>query len=701
MKTYYYHYFFFILTFMFFTACKKEVTTQKEYAHTNALIHESSPYLLKHAHNPVDWKPWSDTLFDYAQQQQKLVLLSIGYASCHWCTVMEEETFSNDSVAAFMNTNFINIKVDREERPDVDHVYMTALQLMRGSGGWPLNMILLPDGNPVYGGTYHTRNEWMTLIKTIDSLYRGDPKRAKEYASEVTRRIQELNSGNGTESKEKLTQETLANGINNWQKDWDYKNGGFGNSQKFMLPASLNYLLDYGNLTQQQEILGFVEQSLDKIALGGVYDHLDGGFYRYSTDAEWRVPHFEKMLYDNAQLISLYAKVYKALKKPLYKQRVTETIQFLNTSFKTKDGEYISALDADLDGEEGAYYLFSEDELQKVSEEPELFRNYYNLTPKNQTDEGFYNLYRTQTDSLFAKQNNLDQTELNKLKSSWERDLKIIKEKRKFPLKDDKIIVSWNALMIEALADAYTITADADYLRQAEEAFEVIATKAWKNGTLIHSYKPGSKPVDGFLDDYSYLGSAALRLYTITGKIDYLNKANDLTTQTLSKFKTENGSFYKYNGKDNLIAPIIITNDAVMPSANAVLANNLLLLSNILYEDELAAKANAMLDAIQPEVESAPDAYAHWQYVALKRVFPFYDVAIAGPQGKALSLKLQEYYIPNALVIFEETETQIPVFESRYVNGKTLIYICEQRSCKYPVNTVSEALDLMNYQFFP
>lgn len=701
MKTHFLHPFFLVLTVLSFTACKKEVDSQKEYAHTNALIHETSPYLLKHAHNPVDWKPWSDTLFDYARQQQKLVLLSIGYASCHWCTVMEEETFSNDSVAAFMNTNFINVKVDREERPDVDHVYMTALQLMRGSGGWPLNMILLPDGNPVYGGTYHTRDEWMTSIKMIDSLYREDPKRAKEYASEVTRRIQELNSGNSTNSKEKITQETLADGVNNWQKNWDFKNGGFGNNQKFMLPASLNYLLDLAHLTQNQEILAFVELTLNKIALGGVYDHLDGGFYRYSTNAEWSVPHFEKMLYDNAQLISLYSKAYKAFKKPLYKQRVTETIQFLNAYFKTEAGDYISALDADLEGEEGAYYLFSEDELKTISEEPQLFRNYYNIASKNRTDEGLYNLYLSKTDTVFVKENNLKGDEFNTLKSSWKNDLKAIRKKRQFPLKDDKIIVSWNAMMIEALGDAYAATADADYLRQAEETFQVLTTKAWKNEVLIHSYKPGSKPVAGFLDDYSFLSAAALKLYTLTGKFDYLHTAKDLSSQTLSRFEIENSSFYKYNSQDNLIAPIVITNDAVMPSANAVLANNLLLLSNIFYDDDLAAKANAMLAAIQPEVESAPDAYAHWQYVALKKIFPFYDVAIAGPQSKALSLDLHKYYTPNALVIFEEIETEIPVFESRYVNGKTLIYICEQRSCKYPVSTVSEALGLMNYQLFP
>ncbi|WP_442845144.1 thioredoxin domain-containing protein [Leeuwenhoekiella sp. H156] len=692
----------FILSICFcLTGCKKDSKEQKEYAHTNALINETSPYLLKHAHNPVDWNAWSDTLFDYARKEKKLVLLSIGYASCHWCTVMEEETFSNDSVAAFMNTHFINVKVDREERPDVDHVYMTALQLMRGSGGWPLNMILLPDGNPVYGGTYHTREEWMTSIKLVDSLYKKDPERAQEYASEVTRRIQELNTATNSASVKTIDNETTTSWVKNWQKDWDLKQGGFGNGQKFMLPSGLSYLLDFAYLNQDAETLKFTELTLNKIALGGVYDHLEGGFYRYSTDAEWKVPHYEKMLYDNAQLISLYSKAYKIFKNPLYKQRITETIDFLNARFKTSGGEYIAALDADLDGEEGAYYVFTQEELAKVSEQPLLFKKYYNLDSQRSNTEEAYNLYKTKTDSLFAKENNLSTAELKRLTSSWKKDLNTLKAKRKFPLKDDKIIISWNALMIESLADAFSATGTFDYLKQAEETYKVLTEKALKNGQLVHSYKSGSKPVAGFLDDYTYLSSAGLKLYTLTGNLQYLEDAKELTVEALSKFRINDSSFYKYNSQDNLIAPIVITNDGVMPSANAVMANNLLLLANIYYDDDLAAKSNAMLNAMIPEIEIAPDAYAHWQSVSLKRVFPFYDVALTGPQSQNFSRDLNSRYLPNTLIVFEETETDIPIFESRYVAGKTLIYICEQRTCKYPVSTVSEALGLMNHQFFP
>ena len=680
-----------------FASCKKNQEEKVRYAHTNALIHETSPYLLKHAHNPVDWQPWSTTAFEEAQEQNKLVLISIGYSSCHWCTVMEEETFSNDTVAKLMNSNFINIKVDREERPDVDQVYMTALQLMTGSGGWPLNMILLPNGEPLYGGTYHTQQEWLQTLKNIDSLYKDNPQRALNYAQEVTTHIQELNTH--TQEKEAsagIQRDSIKKQVQNWKTNWDLKYGGNSGTQKFMLPPSLNFLMDYALLNKDKNTLDYVETTLDNIALKGVYDHLGGGFFRYSTDERWEIPHYEKMLYDNAQLISTYAKAYKLFKKPLYKSRIVETIAFLNRDFKNESEVYQAALDADLDGKEGAYYTFSNQELSKaIKTEKTRFDSYYTIKTENPAKA--YHLFKTQTDSAFAAANQMSLEELETLKSTWNQNLLALRSKRALPVKDDKIIVSWNALTIEALGDAYAATGNESYLNQAETTYAELLKNAWKDQTLIHSYKPNSKTIKGFLDDYAFLASASLKLYSLTGTEKYLTYAQEMTSKAIADFNLENAPFFKYTSEDNLISPIVTTNDGVMPSANAVLAKNLFLISNITYEESFMQTAKAMLVALSTDIGKSPWSYAQWQELQLNLAFPFYDVAIAGTHSQALGKALHHYNLPNTLILFTTHKSSIPVFEDRWVADQTYIYICEQRSCKFPVKTVEEALKLMEY----
>ncbi|MFD2828200.1 thioredoxin domain-containing protein [Leeuwenhoekiella polynyae] len=690
---------FVLVVILFTTGCKNSNNNEQLYAHTNALISETSPYLLKHAHNPVDWKPWSEIAFEEAKTQNKLVLISIGYSSCHWCTVMEEESFSNDTVAKLMNANFINIKVDREERPDVDQVYMTALQLMTGSGGWPLNMILLPNGEPLYGGTYHSKEEWLQTLKNIDSLYKDNPERAIEYADEVTSRIKELNDysrpnvTSGVISRDSIKKQVL-----DWQENWDFKYGGNTGSQKFMLPPTLNFLMDFAILNNDQKTLNYLETTLDNIALRGVYDHLGGGFFRYSTDKRWQIPHYEKMLYDNAQLVSLYAKAYKIYKKPVYKSRIVETIAFLNRDMKNAAGVYQAALDADLDGEEGAYYIFSGEELSKaIKTERALFDSYYAIKDQKPSANDEYHLLKNQTDSLFAVVNQISSDKLEDLKKNWNKNLQELRAKRPFPVKDDKIIVSWNALTIEALGDAFFATGNQTYLNQAEATYAELWKKSWKNQTLIHSYKSNSKTVKGFLDDYAFLASASLKLYSITGTEKYLNNAQQLTAKTITDFKVEDSPLFKYNSQDNLISPIVTTNDGVMPSANAVLAKNLFLLSNITYEDSLMDKAKAMILSMSNDITTSPSSFAQWQELQLNLIYPFYDIAIAGSSGGQLAKDLQGFNLPNTLILFTNKESSIPVFEDRWIADKTYIYICEQRSCKFPVQTAAEALKLITY----
>lgn len=690
----------FCVLIIFLYGCDSNEKDKETYKYTNALINESSPYLLKHAHNPVNWQPWGDSIFKVAEKEKRLVIISIGYSSCHWCTVMEKETFSNDTIAKFMNEHFINVKVDREERPDVDHLYMRALQLINGSGGWPLNMILLPDGKPIYGGTYHTKKEWLSAIKMVDSLYKKNPESAKSYAEQVANGIKELSFySSAIGSGQTLTKETIHNAVSQWKQNWDREYGGNRGNQKFMLPSSVNFLLDYAVLNEDEDVLSFAELTLDQIALKGVYDHVSGGFFRYSTDPQWEIPHYEKMLYDNAQLVSVFSKAFKIFKKPLYKERIEQTLAFLNSCLKTSAQVYQSALDADLDGKEGAFYTFSEQEIaEAILVEKGLFKSYFNINKQYHSNNSDYHLFKNKTDSLFAKENGITLEKLRSLQAKWISGLMKIRNQKAFPLKDDKIIVSWNALTIEALGDAYAAIGNTEYLTQAEITYHELINKALQNQQLIHSYKKNSKPVQGFLDDYSFLISASLKLYTLTGKKEYLERATALNTTVINNFKVKDSPFFKYNSTDNLIAPIIITNDDVMPSANAVMAKNLFLLSNILYDNNMKEKSQRMVQAMSKIIDEDPASYTYWEGIQLYSSYPFYDVAITGSGSDEFSRELNSLNLPNTLIVFEDSDNNIPIFENRWISDNTLIYICEQRSCKFPVDNVKESLKLMNYQ---
>ncbi|MEE3225230.1 MAG: DUF255 domain-containing protein, partial [Bacteroidota bacterium] len=392
------------------------LTAQETHTYTNQLIEETSPYLLQHAHNPVDWQPWSDAAFAQAKEENKLVVVSIGYSSCHWCHAMEEETFSQEDVAQVMNENFINIKVDREERPDVDQVYMKAVQLITGKGGWPLNVIVLPDGKPLYGGTYHKKDEWLQLLNSLSKTYAKKPEQAAAFAQRLTTGIQEEQQQAAANTSVQYRPELIETLFNTYQQEWDMENGGRKGFEKFMLPAHLNLLLDYVSLTQDAKSKAFLEQTLDAIAMRGVYDHVSGGFFRYSVDPLWKIPHFEKMLSDNAQLISVYARAYALFDKPIYRQRAEETITFLNNQFKTKDGSFIAALDADSDGKEGGYYLYNTNQLDKaITTEKELFDAYYTKEPLSRFETDILHLYPTQTDAAFAASHKLSAEQVGQL----------------------------------------------------------------------------------------------------------------------------------------------------------------------------------------------------------------------------------------------------------------------------------------------
>lgn len=684
-----------IMVFVFFS-CSNGKGQTDGHKYTNDLIHETSPYLLQHAHNPVNWVAWSPAVLEKAKKENKLVLVSVGYSSCHWCHVMEGETFGDEAVAKLMNEHFINIKVDREERPDVDHVYMTALQLMKGNGGWPLNVIALPNGKPIYGGTYHTKEQWGRVLNEISKLYRENPEKANEYADMVAKGIQEVNLISPSSDLGVLTQEALRKSVANWKPNWDLRWGGNKGGQKFMIPVNLDFLLDYSVLEGDTEVKEFVALTLDKIAMGGVYDPIAGGFYRYSTDPQWKIPHFEKMLYDNAQLLSLYSKGYKVFKAPLFKKTVEETIAFLDREMKNPEGGYYAAIDADSEGEEGKFYVWTEEELKNIlGEEFPLFSAYFGVVPANIWEKNAYVLSRTMHDEEFLQKNGIGQDDLEEHLEVWKEKLLRARNERTPPQVDDKIIISWNALLVNGLVDAYHAFGEASYLEKAEEVLGFLKANGLKGDHLIHSYKKGSKTDHGFLEDYAFFANASLKLYGATMDDTYLKFSQKLIQIAQTKFKDDASGMYRYSADEELISKIIKTDDGVLPSPNSVMAENLLTLGHLEYNKEATNKARSMLSSMVPIMEDNTFSYSKWNSLLLKSVYPFFEIAVVGDQANVLLGGLHAENIPNALVVGSPVESDLPLFKGRYDNGGTYIYVCRDHTCKLPVATIKDALEQM------
>ena len=685
---------FFSLSFFILFSCKRTKEEKDTHKFTNALINETSPYLLQHAHNPVNWRAWSTDALKEAKEDNKLVLVSIGYSSCHWCHVMEKETFEDQEVAAVMNKDFVNIKVDREERPDVDQVYMTALQLIKGSGGWPLNVITLPNGKPIYGGTYHTKEEWIQILEKISTLYKNDPKKANEYADMVSKGIEEANLITPSSDFESLTQEAVKNSVTHWKQSWDTKKGGDQGTQKFMLPSNLNFLLDYALLSEDQEAKEHLKNTLNKIAYGGIYDFVGGGFYRYSTDPDWNIPHFEKMLYDNAQLLSVYSKAYAVFKDPIYKEVVYKTIAFLERDMKDPKGGYFAALDADSEGEEGKFYVWKKEALQKsLGVDFDTFASYFNITPNTVWEHDNYVLHRSSTDAEYCSKNSMEYTELQTSKETWSQLLLKERNKRTPPRLDDKIITSWNALLITGFVDAYKALEEPRFLELATECISSLKKKALKNDTLRHSYKENSKQEEGFIEDYAFLIEACITLYSATLEESYLEFANHLNKKAMESFTDTSSGMFRYNDSTNLIAQIIKTNDGVIPSPNAVMAQNLFKLGHINYNKNFLKQSKTMVSSMAPMILENANSYAKWNAVLLHITHPYYEVAVVGAEAQNLMQELQTTYIPNTLLVGSKKESSLPLFDSRYSAEDTYIYVCKDNTCKLPVTTAKKALE--------
>nr|WP_294923748.1 thioredoxin domain-containing protein [uncultured Flavobacterium sp.] len=686
----------------FFMSCNRKQNNQETYEYTNDLINESSPYLLQHAHNPVDWKAWNKETLDKAKDENKLIIISVGYSACHWCHVMEEESFENEAVAKLMNDNFISIKVDREERPDIDQIYINAVQLMTGKGGWPLNCIALPDGRPIFGGTYFTKEEWIKALTELSNLYKNNPKKATEYADKLIKGIQEsqLIAVNNDEAIFKKS-EVFTN-VKLWQKDLDYKEGGLLGEIKFPMPGSLHFLLRYSIQNNDKSIQKYVQTTLTKMANGGIYDAIGGGFARYSTDAKWHIPHFEKMLYDNAQLVSLYSDAYLATKDDLYKKTVIETLDFVEKELMDINGAFYSSLDADSKNkekklEEGAYYVWKQEELQAIlkSDYP-LFKEYFNINESGLWENGNYVLFKNQLDKDFAVENKLTLKELESKVKNWKQVLLTARSKRERPHLDNKTLTSWNALMIKGYVSAYRAFKNPHYKAIAlKNANFIINNQLNKDGGLNHSYKEGKSSISGFSEDYATVIDAFIAVYQITLDEKWLNKAKQLTDYTMTHFWDKKTNMFYFTSKTstNLIARKMEIADNVIPGSNSILAHNLFLLGHYYSNETYAAIAQKMLNNVKGDALQSPAEYYNWLDLMLNYTDDYFEVAISGKEAISKTNQLQSYYLPNILIAGATKHSKLPLLENRFIENETYIYVCVNKACKMPEKEVVIAVN--------
>lgn len=673
--------------------------THIEYKYTNNLINENSPYLLQHAHNPVNWYPWGKEALDRAKKEDKLILISIGYSACHWCHVMAHESFENDDIAKIMNDNFICIKVDREERPDVDNIYMTAVQLITGRGGWPLNCFALPDGRPVYGGTYFRSGEWKKILINLSESYKLDKTEFSETADNLQKGIIKSEFNFPVTGENEFNMNKIKSSVERFKNSFDDKYGGLNYSPKFPMPVLWNFLLEYDFYTGDKEIKRQVDLTLHRIAQGGIYDQIEGGFARYSTDAKWIVPHFEKMLYDNAQLISLYSKAYQYTKEELFKNVVIQTTDFINNEMTSPEGAFYSSYDADSEGEEGKYYVWEKDQIDSLLKvDSKFFSDYYNITKIGNWEDGKNILYTGNDVSKLFKKYKLSSEQTKNKINNLNKILLKERKKRVKPGLDDKILTSWNALMISAYVDAYLVLGNKSYLQKAEKAADFIRKKMTDDKfSLKRSYKNGNVKINAFSDDYALTTKAFLMLYSANGNEDDLKFAKHLTEYLLKHFYDKKSGMFFYTSDLNheLSVRQKEISDNVIPSSNSVISDNLRILG-LLYSDPVYLEiASEMTAKLSESLLSNINYFAGWASSYLTYSQPTYEVVVVGKNFKKILNELKKTYRPDIIFAGTDRQSEIPIFANRYKKDETLIYVCQNNACKQPVKTVQEAEKLL------
>ena len=681
--------------------------------HTNRLAGESSPYLLQHAHNPVNWYPWGEEALLKARSENKPILVSIGYAACHWCHVMERESFENEETAAVMNEHFVNIKIDREERPDLDHIYMDAVQAMTGSGGWPLNVFLTPEAKPFYGGTYFppqqvfNRPSWTDVLMGVSKAYQEKPQEVIAQAENLTAHVGKSDSwlqrDADAEAEDVFTADRLQTIFENLMKSADTTEGGFGNAPKFPQTFSIQYLLRYYSFTGNEEAVKHACLSLDKMIYGGIYDQIGGGFARYATDGEWLVPHFEKMLYDNALLLTTISEAYQLTGKQLYKDTIQQTIGYIQREMLSPEGGFYAALDADSEGEEGKFYVWEKKEVENIlGTEAALFCEFFDVSEHGNWEEKNI-LHVSVGFGEFAREKNMKEDEL---KHRLQVASELLLQKRNLrvpPLLDDKMLLGWNAMMNTALCKAYAATGDEEYKELAVRnmAFMLEKFADHSTGGLFHTYKAGIAKYPAFLDDYACLIQALISLQEITGNAKYLLKANDFTAYVITNFSdNETGLFYFtcQEQKDVIVRKKEVYDGAV-PSGNSVMAQNMLYLGIVFDIHEWKQRVVDMLKAIQETTLKYPTSFGNWAIVTHLLVAGMQEVVLAGENLHGILKEILHIFMPNKVLQISVAgfeNKSFPLLQGKDAYSEPVIFLCKDYACHAPVNNTKSFIRLLN-----
>ena len=688
----------------------------------NRLINEKSPYLLQHAYNPVDWYPWSDEAYEKAKNENKPIFLSIGYSTCHWCHVMERESFEDPEVAELMNDAFVSIKVDREERPDLDHIYMSVCQAITGSGGWPLTVVMTPDKKPFFAGTYFPKipgfNQigMLLLIPEVKKIWDERQQDLIKSAENITEAVRKnITSTRGDELDDKV----LTKAYEQLEKRFDPTNGGFTISPKFPTPHNLLFLLRYWNRTGDKKAIDMVERTLQSMRAGGIFDHIGYGFHRYSTDEEWLVPHFEKMLYDQAQLIIAYTETYQVTQKEIYRRIAEEILEYTNKVLLSPEGGYFSAEDADSEGKEGKFYVWNEAELRHHldKEEAEFVINVFNIEkhgnfiePLAGKEMGTNILHLQSSIAEMASENKISEDTFFKKLDGIREKLDNIRDKRVHPFKDDKILTDWNGLMIAALAKAAQAFDKPEYTEIAEKVVEFILNNLRDpKGKLLHRYREGEASIPANLDDHAFLIWGLIELYETTFNTKYLELAVEFNDELLNNFwDQDQGAFY-FTSRDSeeLIIRKKEIYDGAVPSGNSIAFLNLIRLSRSTGDPKLEAKAIEIGRAFSEEVSKFPSAYTQLM-VGLDFVTgPSYEVVVEGDPDDAKTVEvikaLRTNYLPNKIVHLnpelEMSRANFDFLKDDEVSKKvkdTKVYVCSNYSCQQPTTSIDKVLELLN-----
>lgn len=656
-----------------------------------------SPYLREHADNPVNWYEWGAEALEKAKKENKPLIISIGYSSCHWCHVMERESFMDTAVARIMNEHFVSIKVDREERPDIDQIYLQAAQLVSGNGGWPLNAFALPDGKPFYAATYFPKEKWIELLQQVIKAYKNDHENVVRQAEALTQGVQQNEVITlPVDSVSIVSKKSYEDIFINWQAQIDFEKGGLAGSPKFPMPVIWEFLLQYHHLTGNEKALEAVTVSLDEMANGGIYDQLGGGFARYATDTHWKVPHFEKMLYDNGQLVSLYANAYKVMENPLHKETIIKTLDFVKRELTSPEGGFYSSLNADSEGEEGKFYGWTKAEVENnlTPKAALLITRYYQISDSGNWEDGKNILHRTISKKELANEFNFPLTEIDSILSAAELSLFKIREKRVRPSLDDKILVSWNAIMLKGYVDAFLALGNPEYLEIALGNAHFLERNMFrKDGGLFRNYKDDKASIDAFLDDYALLAKAFISLYQATFDIHWLEKARSITEYAIQHFRDGQSGLFYYtsDNAENLVARKMELADNVIPSSNSVLAEVIYTIGEYYANSSYITMSAGMLNHFTKDIATAGPYYCNWASLMGMITHQPFEVAVMGKDALVKSRQLQKYYLPTTLFMGGYAEN-LPLLENKLAEGKTMIYVCRNKTCKLPEEDVTRAI---------